>query len=150
MFCDTNDSMSASKKCIQIEKISEQKRLSLEKEIEGQSEYLTLSNGKQIRCFSSPSRASLLRNETVVILQGRASFIEKYSEVIVELNQLGFDVISFDWRGQGGSSRLLPHPQKVYIDSFDDYLEDLEIVLNTQHDHFIVVYISNSIKCMLV
>ncbi len=65
---------------------------------------------------------------TIVLLQGRSEFIEKYFETIVDLRQRGFDVCTFDWRGQGGSSRLLGDPAKGYIDSFDQYLIDLETV----------------------
>ena len=65
---------------------------------------------------------------TVCILQGRAEFIEKYFEVIGELRQRGFAVMAFDWRGQGGSSRLLTEPRKGYIKDFSHYLTDLTAV----------------------
>ena len=44
---------------------------------------------------------------TVCVVQGRSEFIEKYYEVITNLRQRGFAVLAFDWRGQGGSDRLL-------------------------------------------
>ncbi len=65
---------------------------------------------------------------TVMVLQGRSEFIEKYFETIDGLRHNGFDVCTFDWRGQGGSSRLVGDPAKGYIDSFDQYLVDLETV----------------------
>ena len=44
---------------------------------------------------------------TVVVLGGRAEFIEKYFEVIGELLARDFAVAALDWRGQGGSARRL-------------------------------------------
>jgi lysophospholipase len=65
---------------------------------------------------------------TVVILPGRAEFIEKYEETIGELAALGFAVAIFDWRGQGGSDRLLG-PHRGHIVQVEDYLADLAAVL---------------------
>ncbi len=62
---------------------------------------------------------------TVGLLGGRTEFLEKYFETIGQLNQRGFDVLSFDWRGQGLSSRLLKNRRKGYIKSYDDYVDDL-------------------------
>ena len=41
------------------------------------------------------------RKGTVVLLQGRAEFIEKYFETVRDLRARGFAVATFDWRGQG-------------------------------------------------
>ncbi len=68
---------------------------------------------------------------TVCILQGRAEFIEKYFEVVSELRQRGFAVLAFDWRGQGGSSRLVDDPRKGYIPDFSCYLADLAAIAAT-------------------
>lgn len=65
---------------------------------------------------------------TVIILQGRAEFIEKYFETAGELREKGFDVLTFDWRGQGGSSRLLRDHYRGYVDDFDQYVMDLETI----------------------
>ena len=65
-----------------------------------------------------------------VLLNGQTEFIEKYFEVIDELRGRGFAVASLDWRGQGGSARLIPHaPLKCHIDDFADYDADLEAFL---------------------
>ena len=66
---------------------------------------------------------------TVVLLQGRAEYIEKYYETIDELRSDGFEVLAFDWRGQGGSERLLDDPRRGYVDTFDDYVVDLETMI---------------------
>ena len=60
-----------------------------------------------------------------VLLQGQTEFIEKYIEVIGELRARGFTVATFDWRGQGGSARLLADPLKAHIHDFADYDDDL-------------------------
>ena len=68
---------------------------------------------------------------TVVILPGRAEFIERYFETIAELLARGFAVVAFDWRGQGLSERQLRNPRKSHIDDFEIYERDL-IALRTQ------------------
>jgi lysophospholipase len=62
---------------------------------------------------------------TVLLLNGRTEFMEKHLETVQELTQRGMNVHSLDWRGQGGSSRLLPNPQKGYVNSYEDYVRDL-------------------------
>ena len=66
---------------------------------------------------------------SVLLLQGRSEFIEKYYEAIAELLQRGLDVVAFDWRGQGGSQRLLSNPRKGHVRRFSDYQADLNAVL---------------------
>jgi lysophospholipase len=44
--------------------------------------------------------------------------------------KLGFTVVTFDWRGQGLSSRVLrDEPRKGHIHDFDAYVRDLQIVI---------------------
>jgi lysophospholipase len=59
------------------------------------------------------------------LLHGQTEFIEKYVEVIGELGARGFTVATFDWRGQGGSARLLDNPMKAHIGDFAEYDDDL-------------------------
>jgi lysophospholipase len=71
---------------------------------------------------------------TVCLFQGRGEFIEKYFEVVADLRRRGFTVATLDWRGQGGSERLLYNSRKGHVRSFVDYDRDLatfmkEIVL---------------------
>jgi lysophospholipase len=67
---------------------------------------------------------------TVCLLQGRAETIEKYFEVITLLRQRGFAVLAFDWRGQGGSDRLLKNRAKGHIANFAHYRRDMEAVFS--------------------
>lgn len=68
---------------------------------------------------------------TVLLLAGRGEFLEKYHETATDLTGRGFDVYSFDWRGQGLSSRMLVNPQKGYVETYDDYLQDLNHFIQT-------------------
>jgi lysophospholipase len=69
------------------------------------------------------------RKGTVVLMQGRAEFIEKYFETVRDLRARGFAVATFDWRGQGLSDRALADPRKGYVRSFSEYAIDLETVM---------------------
>jgi lysophospholipase len=71
---------------------------------------------------------------TVCLFHGRTEFIEKHFETITDLRRRGFAVATMDWRGQGGSSRLLKNPLKGHIENFAQYDADVvtfmsEIVL---------------------
>ncbi len=81
-----------------------------------------------IRTAHWPARPAPGRTGTVLICTGRGEFIEKYAEVVGELLERGFAVAAFDWRGQGGSSRLLANPRKGHVARFDDYERDLAAV----------------------
>ena len=65
------------------------------------------------------------RKGTVCLFPGRAEFIEKYFETVRDLRARGFAVAMLDWRGQGGSQRLLRNPRKGYVRRYADYDTDL-------------------------
>ncbi len=69
------------------------------------------------------------RKGTVVVLQGRTEFIEKYFETVRDLRARGFAVATFDWRGQGLSDRALSDRRKGYVRSFRQYSTDLDAVM---------------------
>lgn len=75
-----------------------------------------------------PDRSPL--KGTVTLLQGRAEFIEKYFETVADLRARGFAVVTFDWRGQGGSERLLANPYRGHVDDFADFVTDLDTVMD--------------------
>ena len=66
---------------------------------------------------------------SVVLLQGRAEFIEKYGETVGDLRARGFAVYTLDWRGQGRSGRVLKDARKGHVVSYDDYLSDFDLFL---------------------
>lgn len=71
------------------------------------------------------------KSGTIILLGGRTEFMEKYLETIGELIQRGFDVYSFDWRGQGMSDRILSNKQKGFVKSYDNYILDLKLFIET-------------------
>ncbi|WP_029004130.1 alpha/beta fold hydrolase [Azorhizobium doebereinerae] len=88
------------------------------------SGFATTADGRQIR-FARWRPATGGRG-TVALLPGRAEFIEKYFEVVRDLLARGFAVAILDWRGQGGSERLLRNPRKGHVRRFSDYQLDLD------------------------
>ncbi len=65
------------------------------------------------------------RRGTVCLFGGRAEFIEKYFEVIADLRRRGYGVATMDWRGQGGSHRLLANRRKCHVRDFAEHDRDL-------------------------
>lgn len=65
---------------------------------------------------------------TVLIFGGRAEFIERYFEMMNDLVRRGYAVATFDWRGQGGSQRLLKNSNLGYINSYADYDSDIDTI----------------------
>jgi lysophospholipase len=83
-----------------------------------------ICNGVKIRfALWAPPKATRGR---VLLLQGRAEFLEKYLETVNDLLARGFEVMSLDWRGQGGSARILEDPFKGHILEFNQYLMDVQ------------------------
>ena len=72
---------------------------------------------------AGPKRAICL------LLNGHTEFLEKYEEVAAELCARGFDVVSFDWRGQGASERRAYGNRAGHIGTFDEYDSDLAAVM---------------------
>jgi len=70
------------------------------------------------------------RKGTVVVMQGRAEYIEKYFETVRDLRARGFAVATFDWRGQGLSDRALSDRRKGHVRNFSEYLTDLEAIMD--------------------
>jgi len=86
--------------------------------------------GEGIRLRYAHWRLSpITRKGTVIILQGRSEYIEKQYELTADLLEEGYDVLNFDWRGQGGSSRLLADKRAGYVDEFEEYVDDLMAIL---------------------
>lgn len=71
---------------------------------------------------------------TLFFLQGMGGFIEGYTDFAQRMNNLGFDVFTLDWRGQGGSSRTTKKQTLLHITSFDDYVKDLEVYFAEQKE----------------
>lgn len=85
---------------------------------------LATPEGLAIRYGVWPSQTESGRG-SVLLLNGRAEFMEKHGETVYDLNNRGYTVFSMDWRGQGMSGRELADRTKAYVASFDDYMDDL-------------------------
>lgn len=92
---------------------------------------------------------------TVIILGGRAEYIEKNYETISDLLEKGFDVLTFDWRGQGGSSRLVANKNIGFVDNFKHYVTDLETVFSSialpdcRAPYFILAHSTGSLVALM-
>ncbi|WP_395646197.1 alpha/beta fold hydrolase [Terricaulis sp.] len=84
--------------------------------------------GVKVRVLTAPSSQGSARG-SVIVCPGRTEFIEKYFEVIRELQARGFAVFCIDWRGQGLSGREVSDPVKGHFHSFDDPVNDLATAL---------------------
>lgn len=90
---------------------------------------VTTADGIVLRAVRWRATARRTRG-TVLLVQGRAEFIEKYFETVADLRRRGFAVVAFDWRGQGGSQRDLANPRKGHVDDFSLYERDLAAILD--------------------
>jgi lysophospholipase len=91
--------------------------------------FIVTPSGARLRTALFPPVSGSAERGVCVLLHGQTEFIEKYAEVIGELQVRGFIVATFDWRGQGGSSRALADPRKAHIRDFAEYDEDLATFL---------------------
>ena len=74
----------------------------------------------------APEEPEVPVSGTIVLLQGRAEFIEKYGEIIEGLLERRFCVAALDWRGQGGSERIVKRDRrKGHVDHMLGYVDDL-------------------------
>lgn len=63
----------------------------------------------------------------VFISHGLCEFTSKYEEVIYKFLKEGYSVFIMDYRGHGYSDRAVGDLSKVYIDTFDKYVNDAKL-----------------------
>ncbi|MFO7885807.1 MAG: alpha/beta hydrolase [Desulfobacteraceae bacterium] len=88
--------------------------------------YFTSTDGKKIR-YGRADPLFVRKKGIVLLLNGRSEFMEKYNELVLELLAKRFSVFSLDWRGQGLSCRETENRHKGYVDSYEDYINDLNL-----------------------
>lgn len=91
----------------------------------GRVGYFTTRDKVRLRYAIWPKPTGGGHRGTICLVQGRTEFIEKYFETIADFRARGFAVATFDWRGQGGSDRLIDNKGLGYVDRFEDYWTDL-------------------------
>lgn len=93
----------------------------------GQEDHVLTGDGRQLRTAFFPVADAVGH---VLLLNGRTEFIEKHLETVAALHERRLSVWTLDWRGQGLSDRLLNDAQRGYVDSFDDFIDDLGRFVN--------------------
>ena len=93
------------------------------------ADFVSTVDGVQIRYAKWPALSANAKG-TILVLQGRGEYIEKYFEVVDELRNRDYAVVTFDWRGQGRSQRLLSNPDKSHVESFDQFRLDFDVIFN--------------------
>ena len=73
---------------------------------------------------------------TVFIVHGFTENAFKYSELIFSLLHLHYSVVAYDQRGHGRSWRPdgIKDPSVTHVDSFSEYVEDLQIICDHYND----------------
>ena len=89
--------------------------------------YLAMNDNKKIRVFFWKLKEN---RGTILLQQGHNEFIEKYYETIQNFIDRGFNVVCFDWRGQGLSDRMTKNEHKQYIESFNIHDDDLTFIID--------------------
>lgn len=67
--------------------------------------------------------------KAIVMVNGRIESTWKYQELFFDLYQNGYDIYSFDHRGQGLSQRLIDNIEMGHVGEFNDYITDLIALL---------------------
>ncbi len=84
--------------------------------------------GRRLRAVRWLSHANQ-PSGTVLLLHGFSEFIEKYFETAQSLLDRGWNVVTFDWRGQGLSERLhVDAGQRGYVEDFEHFAFDARLV----------------------
>src|SRR4051812_10073076 len=84
----------------------------------------TAPDGWALRRMEWPRKGRAKRRGSLLFINGRGDFIEKYLEAYGHWHDLGWNVTAFDWRGQGGSRGA-----GYAYESFDPLIGDLAALL---------------------
>lgn len=114
--------------------------------------FATTRDGARLRFASWHPTVKPVRG-TVVVVQGRAEFIERYSETIAELRRRGFHVLTFDWRGQGGSQRFVRRERKGHVGWLHHYESDLALAMAQMREtlpapYFVLAHSMGAALCL--
>lgn len=83
-------------------------------------------DGMRLRRMDWPAAGRGKMRGSLLFVNGRGDFIEKYLETYAHFQAAGWSVTTFDWRGQGGSRG--PGQEKAQA-SFDVLVDDLDALI---------------------
>ncbi len=66
---------------------------------------------------------------SVLLFTGRTEYIEKYGDTARDLAEMGYGMITLDWRGQGLSDRLLKDRAVGHVHRFTDFQHDVAALM---------------------
>lgn len=92
--------------------------------------FLTMADGWPVRTVHMAARGG----GHILLLTGRADFVEKYAELLHDLSDAGWGATVFDWRGQGLSRRVGKTPQHGASPGFGLWLRDLAMMMDWTQD----------------
>ncbi len=87
--------------------------------------------GKENKNLFWISLTSPQHSKALLVINGRSEATWKYQELFYHFFQLGYDIFSFDHRGQGLSDRITSNPHMGHVERFSDYVDDMESFINT-------------------
>ena len=92
----------------------------------GSAYWIKASDGIRLRIAYWPGRDK----GTILLFPGRTEFVEKYGRAATDLCELGYHVLTIDWRGQGLADRLLSDdPLLGHVEEFSDYQLDVAAMM---------------------
>jgi lysophospholipase len=98
-------------------------------------QYGTMSGEKGVAINYASYTSNPDSQRCVVILPGRSESIEKYAELVYDLDHSElageFTYFLMDHRGQGSSGRMVSDSEKGYVKNFAHYTKDLKKFLDT-------------------
>jgi len=98
----------------------------------GAAEWFEGEGGLRLRAALFPAQTRV--RGSVVLSPGRTEPLEKYFEVIEDLQRRGFTVLIHDWRGQGLSARMLEDRRRGHAVGLWPFLEDYRRLLKQFED----------------
>lgn len=98
----------------------------------GVGEWFWGADGARLRAALFPAKGP--PRGSVVLSPGRTEPIEKYVEVIGELQARGFVVLAHDWRGQGLSARMLEDRLRGHARGWRTFISDYTRLLDAFAD----------------
>ncbi|MBF0299645.1 MAG: alpha/beta hydrolase [Oligoflexia bacterium] len=88
--------------------------------LKGQIRYQLICDEQEL----TPSKKNI-----IIFVHGQSEYLEKYQFIVNKLNTLNSDFFFFDLRGHGKSADRLTRPNRTHIESFDQYVYDLDNIV---------------------